>query len=77
MENEVERGEDEERRAARRGKAIGERTGGVGEKKKKKGRNGGRRWVRPKKTRESISASPVKIRYRESRSLRERARVPK
>lgn len=43
------------------------------EKKEKRAEEG----EKPEETLESISASPGKIRYRESRSLRERARVPK
>lgn len=45
-----------------------------GEERKEKG---ARKRARARKTLKSISASPRKIRYRESRSLRERERVPK
>lgn len=52
----------------KRGKAIGKR--GMGKKEREE-------RTKSKKTLKSISASPGKIRYRESRSLRERARVLK
>lgn len=47
------------------------------EKEEKKKEGTGKERTKPKKTLKSISASPGKIRYRESRSLRERARVLK
>lgn len=65
--NSEEVGEEGEKVAAATEKVKGE------ERKEK----GARKRARARKTLKSISASPRKIRYRESRSLRERERVPK
>lgn len=84
MRKEREAGEDEEKRSekertvtrwGRRVRRVVAATEKVkGEERKEKG---ARKRARARKTLKSISASPRKIRYRESRSLRERERVPK
>lgn len=84
MRKEREAGEDEEKRSEKERtvtrwgeegeKAVAATEKVKGEERKEKG---ARKRARARKTLKSISASPRKIRYRESRSLRERERVPK